>query len=508
MKKSISLTPDQFAYIITECDAVLAKYPADIFINGNAWLQVLHSHPSIQDRYVNVFYPENAAVVFRNICRRTAVLASDLFLSLGGLLASKADYQKLSPKTSVLFISHLLNTDTSVGQPDFYFQELPQHLQQAGHQVAIGLMNHVKGFSGGRRKHIFSADQPHIFLLPQRLGFRDELKLLLRSLAKTLLFFKAYLQEKDSLKKSFLFELTASTLSPHTLRALRLYKMIQYLSVHTGIRVVALTWEGHSWEKMVCCAAKTAGREITCLGYQHTILFPSSYALKKAQSPFFAPAIILTVGSITKSILERSADLNGVKIVAYGSPRLKAGDVSVLHTQLQNACLVAPEGLVNECLILFPFAVTVARLLPDVQFIFRTHPSIRFADLVSLDSRLQQLPANVTISAHKNINDDFAVSSWLLYRNSSVSFFAIQAGLRPVYVSVAGEISNDVLYELKSWRLIISDPAEMTGIILQDRQSTDNSRSAERTEALAYSKAYMQPYQLTVFDECMVDVLN
>lgn len=508
MKKSMSLTPDQFAYIIKECDTLLAEYPADIFIQGNAWLEVLHSHPSIQDRYVDVFYPPNRAVVIRNIFRRTALLVSDLFLSCAGLFTPKASFRKLPPETTVLFISHLLNTDTPADQPDFYFQELPGHLQQTGHQVAIGLMNHVKGFSGGKRKQIFCAGQPWKFLLPQRLGLGAELKLLLQSLAKTILFFKAYLREKDSLKKNFLFELTASTLSPHTLRALRLYKMMQYIGVHTGIKVVVLTWEGHSWEKMICCAAKTANRKITCVGYQHTILFPSSYALKKAQQPFFAPDIILTVGTVTKSILQQSPDLNGVKIIAYGSPRLKAGDVSVLRTQLQNACLVAPEGLVNECLILFPFAVAVARLLPDVEFIFRTHPSIRFADLVRLDSRLQQLPANVTISANQNINDDFALSSWLLYRNSSVSFFAIQAGLRPVYLSVPGEISNDVLYELKSWRLIISDPAEMKDIILQDRQSTDKSRSAERSEALDYSKAYMLPYEVAVFDECMVDILH
>ena len=504
----MSLTPDQFTYIIAECDAVLAKYPADIVINGNAWLQVLHSHPSIQDRYVDVFYPKNTAVVLINICRRTALLASDLFLSLSGLFSHKADFQKLPAETDIVFISHLLNAEMPVDQPDFYFQELPGHLQQSGHQVAIGLMNHVKGFSGKKLKKIVTENQPRKFLLPQRLGFRDELQLLFQSLAKTVLFFKAYLREKNSLKKSFLFELTASTLSPHTLRALRLYRMMQYLTDHTGIKVVALTWEGHSWEKMICCATKTANRKITCVGYQHTILFPSSYALKKAQRPFFAPDIILTVGAVTQSILQQSPDLKGVKIMAYGSPRLKAGDESVLHTQLQNACLVAPEGLVNECLILFPFAVAVARLIPDVQFIFRTHPSIRFADLVALDTRLQNLPDNVTISAQKNINDDFALSSWLLYRNSSVSFFAIQAGLRPVYVSVAGEISNDVLYELKSWRLIISDPVEMTGIVTQDRKSTAISRSAERAEALAYSKAYMQPYQTAVFDACMVEVLN
>lgn len=504
----MSLTPDQFAYIIRQCDAVLAKYPDDIFINGNAWLQVLHSHPSIQDRYRDVFDPPGTAAVIRNIFRRMAVLSSDLFLSFIGWFSTRADFRQLPADTNVLFISHLLNAEMTADQPDFYFQELPMHLQQAGHQVAIGLMNHVKGFSAAKGKKIFAAGQPRKFLLPQRLGCTEELKLLLQSLARTLLFFKAYLREKDSLDKRFFFELAASTLSPHTLRALRLYRMMQYLYVHTDIRMVALTWEGHSWEKMICCATKTAQRNSSCVGYQHTILFPSSYALKKAQHAFYTPDLILTVGDVTKQILQQSPDLAGVKIIAYGSPRLKAGDVSVLHTQLQQACLVAPEGLVNECLILFPFAVSVARLLPDVSFIFRTHPSIRFDDLVLLDSSLQNLPPNVTISSHKNINDDFAESSWLLYRNSSVSFFAIQAGLRPVYVSIPGEISNDVLYELKNWRQIISDPAEMKGIVLRDRQSTDADRSVERAEALAYSKAYMQPYQVAVFDACMKDLLN
>lgn len=498
MNKQQALTQQQFDYIVTSCDEILAQHRSEFAFAGIAFLNVLHSHPSIQERYIHVFHKRGAGGMIKAIIRGAGLLLSDLFLSLFSK-SSGYSYQRVPGDTSVLFISHLLNTTTAAAAPDFYFQELPDYLQRKGYPVAVGLMNHVKGFSGWKEKHAASA--PWKFLLPRRLDFVNEWKLLRQRLRTALYFFKQYRKEKDPLRKSFLLELSGNTLSAHTLRAYRVYEVVKHLCGRTQIHTVAFTWEGHSWEKMICAATKTTARTITSIGYQHTILFPSSHALKKSNGKDFDVDVIVTVGNITRDILRASPDLSNVRIETYGSPRLTKEPAYKMDASPRRACLVTPEGLVNECRTLFSFAIEAARLMPGIDFIFRNHPSILFEYLQGVEPTLRKLPPNVVLSQHTNIDDDLRQCSWLLYRNSSVSFFAVMAGLRPVYLSLPGEISNDVLYALRTWKKEITHPAELEVIIQQDEQQTPQQRELERAAADQFCRQYMMPHHVEQFDQ-------
>jgi hypothetical protein len=503
MKRPLSLTQNQFDYIVAQCDAILEKHASDFSIAGNAWLNVLHSHPSIQERYVHVFHKRTTAGLIKDVLRGVGVLVTDLFISFGSLFKKKGDWKKIAPETEVIFISHLVNASIPKNAPDFYFQTLPAYLQQKGYHVAVGLMNHVEKFAGWKDEPGPSNKDPEKFVLPLRLDLRSELLVMGRCMRTALFFFKQYLKEKEPLKKSFLRELSGNTLSAHTLRAYRLYETLAFIIKRTNIKTMAFTWEGHSWERMACHAAKTAPHKILAIGYQHTVLFPSSYAIKKSRGTTYDPDVILTVGSVTKDILATSPGLENVVVKEYGSPRLTEESAYTSVGPIQKACLVTPEGLVNECIALFSFAVSAARLMPETDFIFRTHPMINFADLQKEETALQDLPVNVIISSNKNIDDDFKRSSWLLYRNSSVSFFAVLAGLRPLYLQIGNEISNDVLYGLNSWRKNISTANELIKIVNADGNISPEERNREREDAYSFSKKYMVPYNVAVFEECI-----
>jgi hypothetical protein len=183
--------------------------------------------------------------------------------------------------------------------------------------------------------------------------------LLGRSLETAFFFLKQASAETNSVKKTFFIELAANVFSVDTLRAFRMYDTVQYILKHTNTKVLALTWEGHSWERLACYAANTASRKILCIGYQHTILFPSSHALKRSIGQAYDPDIILTVGSVTKKIMESSPGLENVIIKEYGSPRLKVKRSYERNKPLQNGCLVAPEGLIDECIRLFTFGIKI-----------------------------------------------------------------------------------------------------------------------------------------------------
>jgi hypothetical protein len=503
MKRPLSLTQNQFEYIVAQCDAILEKHASDFSIIGNAWLNVLHSHPSIQARYVRVFHKRTAVGFIKDVLRGAGVLVADLFISFISLFRKKEAWKKIKRETDVLFISHLVNASIPKNAPDFYFQTLPAYLQQKGYHTAVGLMNHVEGFAGWKDEMDPAKSNPEKFVLPLRLDLRSELMVMGRCMRTAVFFFKQYLEEKEPLKKSFLRELAGNTLSAHTLRAYRMHETLSYIIKQTNIKALAFTWEGHSWERMACYAAKTASHKILAIGYQHTILFPSSHAIKQSRGGAYDPDVILTVGGITRDILAASPALKNVVVKEYGSPRMTKEPGYTAVGEIQNVCLVTPEGLVNECIALFSFAVNAARLMPETDFIFRTHPMINFADLQKEEPVLQDLPVNVIISSNKNIEDDFKKCSWLMYRNSSVSFFAVLAGLRPLYLQIGNEISNDVLYALNSWRKNISTADDLIKIVNEDKKISAEDRNREREDAYTFSKKYMIPYNVTVFEECI-----
>jgi hypothetical protein len=215
----------------------------------------------------------------------------------------------------------------------------------------------------------------------------------------------------------------------------------------------------------------------------------------------YDPDIILTVGTVTKDIIVSSPGIGKIRVQEYGSPRLTVNRTYNNKEVIQNGCLVAPEGLINECIILFVFGIEAAKQMPDTGFVFRTHPSMNFTDLQSKDTRLQQLPSNIIISSNKNIDDDFNRCGWLLYRSSSVALFAILSGLRPIYLQLENELSIDPLYTLNSWRLNVNRPEELVSIINKDRQTTMEEKAVEKKDAVVFCKTYMIPYELPVIEQ-------
>lgn len=499
MKKLHKLTQEQFDYIVEQCDAVLTRYASNTSVVGIAWLHVLNSHPANQRKYIHVFFPRSFWRSCRQFFYRLSVLMSDLFLSLFPASPIERSYKRISPETEILIVSHLINAKAKATESDFYFKELPEYLQAHHYQTAVALLNHTKGFTGWDEP--LNEGYPQKFIIPKRQNFFTEIKHFAKSLKTAALFLHQYFFEKDSLKKSFLLELTRNVFSADTIRAFRIYESILFLIKESAIKTVALTWEGHSWERLVCSAIKNANRKILVVAYQHTILFPSSHALKRSTGTIYDPDIILTVGAVTKKVIESAPGLAAVEVIEYGSPRLRKKSSFSCNGTLQNGCLVAPEGLINECIILFVFGVEAAKLMPDTDFIFRTHPTMRFEDIQSKDIRLQQLPSNVIISSCKQIEDDFKRCSWLLYRSSSVSFFAILAGLRPFYLQLADELTIDPLWQLNSWRLVIQKPVDMVSFIAKDKQMAAEDRSEEIKDAVIFSENYMVPYDMALFKE-------
>ena len=299
-------------------------------------------------------------------------------------------------------------------------------------------------------------------------------------------------RERDPVRKKILREASLHALSPETANALRIQELTKHVLKKTGAANLVITWEGRSWERLTIQAARSVNTAIKCVGYQHTVLLASSHTLKNALGNEYDPDIICTLGDATAESIMASNTFTDTKILPFGSYRM-GGNISGEKPFTQNStCLVAPEGIESESCLLFGFAVELAKELPDIQFIFRTHPVLPYHWLADKYPSLKDLPANCRLSELANINDDFFRCDLLLYRGSSVAIYAVLNGLKPFYYSIPNEISIDPLYMLGNWRAIIEDVDQFAAILAADKKLAANERTLQFDAAFSICKKYVQ----------------
>ncbi len=493
------LSTEQYAFICTEADAILQEYASSVPVISIPWLHVLNGHPSNQLKYIPVFKKRNFWLQVKVFSYFTGSIFLNLFLSLISFVSGRRNHPWVQPDLDVLMVSHLINLQVKQDAPDFYFDELPGYLAEHKHKKStLALIDHTTSFFNAKKKRRLSG--PKKYIIPKRLGLQTEIRILGNCVSSFFLFFKRYLKETDRDKRSFLLETTLQTLAPASFHALRLHANMIHVIDHSNVATIFMTWEGHSWERLIVHATKHAKRKIKSIGYQHTILFPDSHGLKRFISDAFNPDIVLTVGTVTAGILTSSGGLKDAAIIPYGSHRRSQKKVDTLTETKIKKCLVTPEGVPRESNLLFNYAIEAAKQLPEWQFVLRLHPILSFEKLQEQNEQLRNLPGNVRLSTEKNIDNDFADCQLLLYRSSSVAIFSVLAGLKPVCLELENEISIDPLYMLDSWKVTVKEVDEFIGLLHSANNISLTEKNTEHAKAVKFCEEYMMLLDRSVFD--------
>ena len=106
----------------------------------------------------------------------------------------------------------------------------------------------------------------------------------------------------------------------------------------------------------------------------------------------------------------------------------------------------------------------------DINFTVRLHPAFKLEELKKKYNLFLKYPRIYLFSSKKNINKDFEKSNWVVYRGSGAAIFAIQNGLRPIYLKSPKEsLSIDPLNNISNGKKIISTYSDLINIINFDR---------------------------------------
>ena len=435
-------------------DKVLIHKDSNQYIVANPYLHVLNAHPEFLKKY--------------NLSKQVKIwfFIKSRLVSVIGILQSilnKKHYntQKQNFQSDILFVSHLTNSQQMLRDSDNYFGDLPNQLLQQGMDSSIALINHIK-MNNQRTSRVWEDSKVNRFILNSSLDFLSEIKLHFsqRKAKKQLKLILKDLRINKALVKDILHH----HLSSETFNTLRVAMQVADIVRKTGAKFIVTTYEGYAWERLVYYYAREANPDIKCFGYQHAAVFKHQHAIKRSLEEKYNPDVVLTSGIIAKDIFEKSQIESG-KIACLGSYKHRTPNLTTGEAQ---CCLVVPEGLVSECLILFKLSLGYAKQYPDQQFIWRLHPLLNFDDIRKHGVSLNSLPSNIHLSEN-SLDDDIQKCDSALYRGSTAIVNAINAGLKPIYYKQStDELSIDPIYQYQKGKEIVHNQKELNLALNKD----------------------------------------
>ncbi len=513
------MTEEEYYRIARACDRLLRHPDATLEWIATPWLHVLNEHPVHLAKYdaltanldsrrkratpllaglrTYASFTRNLLQAAAHRGRRRAVMDSE-----GGVKRASS----ASKSFDAVIVSHLVNIDHLEMEDDFYFGKLQTILADGGLSSLVLLRNQTGRPTSGLLERARRDGPASRSLLPDVTSLSEEADFIRRCLKARNQLRRVELTVPSLLDRQVTRTAGDRVVSGDVVASLRLHNQIESVCRRFRPGVVMTLYEGHAWERCVWHAAKISLQNVLCVGYQHTTIWRHSYAVKRSLGGDgrYDPDLILTVGDFAKDILKRSRDLGNKCVLTLGTHRRK-GESSAAASMSAPTFLVLPEGLESECIHLFDFALACARRLPDVRFIFRTHPVLPFGKIQPRLRDYRGLPANVEVSHNRTIQDDFARAGYMLYRGSSSVIYGVLSGLKPYYVGRAGEMSIDPLDGLLSWREHVSSVEEFIDryASYQARRRSQWNDDGEWQVALEFCKRYVQPLRQEIIDRMM-----
>ncbi len=257
---------------------------------------------------------------------------------------------------------------------DFYYGELAKFFKNDFLFVYRNYLPHKSNLLSKRFN-----EKENILILKKKDGLLNEIKIILKSLYIFILCKKLYFETKNSFKKKFLREGSKYKIVGSCITNLRLRYQIEKILKKTNPNIFIYTFEGHAWEKVLCSHIKKKFPKIKIYGYQFSTILKNHNIFDFYTKKDHIPHKILTKGKINYNKLINSPLKNfaDIEIIGFNNKKIP---LQKKYKFQKNVCLIAPELMRMEISIMFNFSKKISLENPNIQFIFRKHPSNEIND--------------------------------------------------------------------------------------------------------------------------------
>jgi len=500
------MNESQFKSLCRIADKILLEKDKTVERIAVSWLHIIREHPVFVEKYQIVFssnriykhilYP--SFIWLKNIATwgRQAFRA---YKSNGKMWSSNGE---LPYEVDVLFVSHLINEKQAGSEEDFYYGNLPNQLIAKGLTVATVLINYTDCTEEGLAQQWASKVYPR-FVLSRSLGFFYDYEIFRRLYKESFRINSLRRREADEFYRYTCRLAAIEALSSGSMSALRIGYQIAELVSKIKPKILMTTFEGHAWERVAIYCARKTRLNIKCIGYQHAVLSRLQHSMTRTISKDFDPNYILAAGSVSARQIKSRCQLSiSVEILgsSRNSIRADAGSNSFKPEidQKKTSILVLPEGLITECETLFRFSLECAKLMPDVNFVWRLHPLITFNMLKRRGKYFDSIPDNIILSEDMLYND-ISRCEWALYRGTTAIIPAVINGLRPIYLQLPNEMTIDPLYEINDFRGVVRSCEEFIFMIRRSGVNENSRLQSVCHKAKKYCASFYSPLRPEIF---------
>jgi hypothetical protein len=412
--------------LANECWNVLKRYRKNIAILSNSWLYIIHDHPQFIKSYRHS-QKENKTKKFK----------------LKNFFFYKKEIKK---KCDFLIISHLNNINMLNNMTDFYYGDIQSFLSKHEISSCLALINHT----GNLDKKKFNCKVHDKTIIDLDIFILNNIKLFLLLTCSIINFYflkifndKKFFNNKMYVKQilnlsSFKSCIQNLIIRNHVLKLLKEYKPSHIMT----------TFEGHPYERLIYNISKKFNSKIKTIGYQFSILKKNQFSIYKDLTKKNNPDIIFFSGSETEKIFKKKAEYQYIGKI-LGSKNYKLLDNK---KKKYNNILVCPEGLADEYKIFLKFIIEYKKKYKDnTNFIFREHPRLSVKELDNYQSIKHDIK-KINFSKRK-IEEDFQISSYILYRGSGTVINAVSNNIVPIYLKINNPANIDPLYNRQISRI-------------------------------------------------------
>jgi hypothetical protein len=498
------ITQDQYDLLCKKCKNILNTKSSTLIFVAIPWMHPIREHPIFLERYKGLFFKKQIfSTLYLNLkckIKNYLIWIRQIYRSFYSINSYWYTNDTIQAEVDCLFISHILNSSQLKSIDDFYFSNIPSDLINRNYSVLIGYINNLNFSDRNIQKSINITPYSKVYF-STTLNYLEELSIrkLLRKESRKL---KSNSNlNSDEFTKNIYNYASKIIYNGETQAMLRLYEQVRSLVRKCNPKTIISLYEGHAYERILMAAARSINPNIVCISYQHTGTFRLSNAIKQQLHPQYNPDVIFTSGIECKELLSKLDIFVNTHIEVLGSIR---GLDSIIRKKSkitdQFNCLVIPEGIIAECLLLFRFSLDCALLNPKINFIWRLHPGVSFGDLKSREKKFITLPSNILLS-EQSLESDIELCNWVLYRGTTAIFKAISYGLRPFYLRIKCELTIDPLFNLNEWRIIIDNPLTFLEIVNKDIKSNFNTFSYNHDLAIQLCEQRFSKLNIDVLDK-------
>jgi len=445
-------------------------------------LQIMRPHPVFLKDYENSYSDLEKKIDTKNIFFKIFELFLNLFKENNSYYTSNK-FNNINPKKKILFLSHLINSNHLYNNEDFYFGNLINYLKKKKYITC----NVLRNFTKINSKKIFYKNLKFFntnIILSKSVNLIQEISLVLKIFVTFIKLKK--LQLSGKLEREFFKNLNIFKFSGSAYNNLKLLLQFHQILVKYKPKFVFLTFEGHSWERLIINHIRKKFPNIIIISYQFSILTKYSSSIYLNLGKKFKPDIILTSGNYTKNKFIKNLDPK-IKYINIGSNKYSS---IKLKKSKRADVLVIPEGFNSETIKMLQFTISAASYFKNKKFIFRFHPMVDqnfFFKYFSINKK--EIPKNLIFSKKKFI-DDVNISKYIIYRGSAASIQALSLGKVPIYYQLPGEINIDPLFMLKN-KFYVKNIFELDSVL------NDKSLKNKNKKNVFFTKEYFDKPNFT-----------